>query len=137
VTVADRLAINQAFASYAWAMDAKDWDLLGQVFTEDASFTVAVAGGPTVGPFEGRAAIVDFISSTTAAQQDQRRHVITNVRMEREGPGEATATAILTLIVTAAGELTVHSTGPYRVDVVDEGDAWRFRRMHLALDRPF
>jgi 3-phenylpropionate/cinnamic acid dioxygenase small subunit len=135
--VADHLAVNQAFASYAWALDTADWDLLGRVFTEAASFTVAVTGGPTVGPVEGRRAIVDFVSATMTAQEDQRRHVITNVRIEHEGPNEATATAILTLLVTAAGELTLQSTGPYRVDVVDDGGTWRFRRMHLTLDRPF
>ena len=37
---------------------------------------------PTIGPYESRDAIVEFISSTTEAQQDQRRHVITNVRLE-------------------------------------------------------
>jgi hypothetical protein len=33
--MADRQAIADLFSEYAWALDAKDWDLLRQVLHED------------------------------------------------------------------------------------------------------
>ena len=43
--MADRQAIADLFSEYAWALDAADWDLLRQVFHEDASLTVEPWGG--------------------------------------------------------------------------------------------
>ena len=125
--------VTQVFGDYAWAMDAKDFDLLNQVFTEDATFVVSIAGGDTVGPFEGRAAAVEFITTTTREQTDQRRHVITNIRQD----GASAATATLTLVVVDNGQLTVKSSGVYRVQLAEEGGTPRFSRMDLALDLGF
>jgi uncharacterized protein (TIGR02246 family) len=128
----DHAAVAELFARYAAAMDDADFERLGAVFTADATFTVDITGGPTVGPYESRDAIVEFISSTTQEQQDQRRHVITNVR--RDGDE---AYGILSLFVTAEGELTVQSTGVYRTELGDENGTVRFRSMYLTLDRPY
>jgi 3-phenylpropionate/cinnamic acid dioxygenase small subunit len=128
----DYATTAELFARYAAAMDDNDFDMLGDVFTQDATFIVDIAGGPTVGPYETRDAIVEFISSTTQEQQDQRRHVITNVR--RDGDR---ARAILSLFVTAEGELVIQTTGVYRTELAEEGGALRFRSMKLSLDRPY
>ena len=48
--MADRQAIADLFSEYAWALDAKDWDMMRQVFHEDASLTLEIAGAGTVGP---------------------------------------------------------------------------------------
>jgi hypothetical protein len=115
-------------------MDAREFDGLNRVFAENASFGVTIAGvAEPVGPFEGRAAVVDFISTTTREQTDQRRHVITNVRPE----GDDGATATLTLLVAENGTLTLQSCGVYRVRLADEGGSLRFSEMNLALDVPF
>ena len=135
--MADKSAINQLFADYGWPMDSREWEVLGPTFTEDAAFTIVITGGDTIGPITGRDAIVEFCSSTVNEQQDQRRHVITNVRIGPETATTATATAILTLIVVADGALEVKSSGLYRTEAVLDGDAWRFRSMHLTLDLPF
>ncbi len=125
-------AVAELFARYAAAMDDKDFDTLHDVFAEDATFTVDITDGPTVGPYESRDNIVEFISTTTKEQQDQRRHVITNVRREDD-----VAYGILSLLVTDAGELTAQATGVYRTDLVQEDDALRFASMYLTLDRPY
>jgi len=135
--MADRSAIDQLFADYGWPMDSREFSVLGDVFTEDAEFTIVITGGDTIGPISGRDAIVEFCSSTVGDQQDQRRHVITNVRVGPQTENDATVTAILTLIVVADGGLTVKSSGLYRTHVVDDGGAWRFSSMHLTLDLPF
>lgn len=135
--MADRKAIADVFSDYAWAMDAGDFDLLRQVFHEDASFTIEITGADTVGPIAPGAAIVDFISTTVQGQNDQRRHLVNNLRYEREGEEDAVVTATLTLIVITDGELVVQSTGVYRSEVVLEGGRWQFREFNLALDLPF
>src|SRR4030095_6666214 len=98
---ADRQAIADLFSEYAWARAAADWDLLRQVFHEDASLTVELTGADTVGPIAPGAEVVDFIRSTSEGQDDQRRHVVTNLRYESEGKEAAVVTATLTLLVTA------------------------------------
>jgi len=135
--VIDKRELDQLFAQYGWPMDSREWPVLETVFTADATFTIAITGGDTIGPIEGRDAIVDFCSTTVNAQTDQRRHVITNVRVEREEGGVAVATAILTLVVVENGRLEVKSSGLYRTEVVEDAGALRFRSMHLTLDLPF
>jgi len=128
--MADYAEVSNAFALYASAMDDNDYETLRSVFTDDAVFTVDITGGPTVGPYETADAIVEFISSTTEDQQDQRRHVITNVRLDGD-----TAYGILSLFVTADGELTVQATGVYKVTLA--GGSAQFSNMYLTLDRPY
>ena len=82
-------------------------------------------------------AFVEFCSSTVGEQTDQRRHVITNVRVESETEEAATVTAILTLVVVENGALEVKSSGLYRTEVVDDGGKLRFASMLLTLDLPF
>jgi len=124
--------LGRLFADYAWGIDHGRWELLAGTFAENASFGVSVAGEEVVPPIAGRAAIVDFISSTTIAQPDQRRHVITNVRPEGDG-----GAANLTLLVVENGQLEVKSCGYYTTTLVEEGGAWRFGDMRLFLDLGF
>jgi hypothetical protein len=131
--MADRDTVEQLFSTYAWAMDARSFELFDDVFTSDASFVVSIAGGDTYGPFEGRDAVVEFVGGTTAAQTDQRRHVIVNVRTD--GPDRATA--LLSLHVVDGGVLTVKSCGVYTVGLADEDGATKFSSMDLALDLGF
>jgi hypothetical protein len=129
----DQSTLQQLFATYAWGMDGKEFHLLNEVFTADATFGGTIAGGEGFGPFEGRDAVVGFITDVTKGQGDQRRHVITNTRVQ----GPTSAIANLTLIVVADGKLTVQATGVYSVELAQEDGAWRFESMILALDLAF
>jgi len=129
--MSDMQTVEQLFATYAWSMDSKEFELFDEVFSEDSTFVVSIAG-TVAASFEGRAATVDFIRSTTLEQTDQRRHVITNVRL-----AGAKATATLTLLVVDNGELILKSCGVYTVDLVQENGEWRFGAMDLALDLGF
>jgi uncharacterized protein (TIGR02246 family) len=135
--VADRDAIAELLSHYAWTMDAGDFRALNDVFTEDASFVIHIAGADSIGPIAPRQEIVDFIGGTVEGQQDQRRHVISNQRYEREGQDDAVVTATLTLNVIADGSLTVQSTGVYRAAVVRQDGGWRIREFSISLDLPF
>jgi uncharacterized protein (TIGR02246 family) len=135
--MADRDAIAELLSDYAWAMDAGDFEALNDVFTEDASFVIHIAGADSVGPISPRKEIVDFIGGTIQGQQDQRRHVVSNQRYEREGDDDAVVTTTLTLNVVADGKLTVQATGVYRAEVVRQDGGWRIRDFTISLDLPF
>ena len=135
--MADHDAITQLFATYAWAHDNKEFELLDDVFTDVSEFTVDITGGPTIGPLTSRRETVNFIRDTTVNQGDQRRHVITNVRFSNETDTETRATAILSLFVTLNNQLTVQATGWYDCQAVLDDGTWRFARMYLTLDRTY
>jgi len=135
--VADHDAITQLFATYAWAHDNKEFELLDDVFTDVSEFTVDITGGPTIGPLTSRRETVNFIRDTTVNQGDQRRHVITNVRFSNETDTETRATAILSLFVTLNNQLTTQATGWYDCQAVLDDGTWRFARMYLTLDRTY
>jgi len=130
--MSDMQTVSQLFANYAWSMDSKEFELFDEVFAESATFVVSIAG-TVAASFEGRGPLVDFIRTTTLEQTDQRRHVITNVRLA----GDDKATATLTLLVVDNGELIVKSCGVYSVDLVQENGELRFGAMDLALDLGF
>ena len=135
--MADHDAITQLFATYAWAHDNKEFELLDDVFTDVSEFTVDITGGPTIGPLTSRRETVNFIRDTTVNQGDQRRHVITNVRFSNETDTETRATAILSLFVTLNNQLTTQATGWYDCQAVLDDGTWRFARMYLTLDRTY
>jgi ketosteroid isomerase-like protein len=135
--VADRDAIAELLSDYCWAMDAGDFRALNDVFTEDATFIIHIAGADSVGPIAPRKEIVDFIGGTIESMQDQRRHVVSNQRYEREGEDDAVVTSTLTLISVADGALRIVSTGIYRAEVVREDGGWRMRDFSISLDLPF
>ncbi len=134
--MADRGAIEEIFARYAWGMDSRQFQFTRETFAEDARFTLDIQGTPAIEPLSG-AAIGDFIETTTREQKDQRRHVITNLHIEDEREDSATAIAYLSLLVTENDELHAQATGVYRTEVDRRDGEWRFRTMHLDLDRPF
>lgn len=128
----DLNAAQQLLTTYAYAIDAREFELLDDVFTADSSVVVSIADGDTY-PFEGRDTIVSFIRDTTLAQTDRRHHVITNVRMA----GPSTSTAILTLFVVDNGAIEAKTAGVYTCEYAEENGAARIKSMHLALDWAF
>jgi len=135
--VADRDAISDLLAAYAAGNDARDTGQIGDCFTADGAFTLHIAGADTIGPLQPREALVEFFGQAFAAQSDQRRHVVTNLRVVEDAADRALVEAYLTLIVTDAGSTQLKSAGLYRADVVQDPAGWRFRSLVLFLDSPF
>lgn len=135
--MADRAAIVDTFNKYAWGYDAAKVDLLEDSFTEDAVMRLQIVGQDLLGPFEGRDAIVKMMTDSMAAQDDQRRHVISNWYFSNETADTAEVVSYLTLITIANGQLTVLSTGVYEDLVVNDGGQWRIKERMLTLDLPF
>ncbi len=135
--MADRHAIAELFAGYAAANDLRDVSLIGECFTADGAFLLHIAGADTIGPLQPRDELLAFFGAAFAAQSDQRRHLVTNIRVLEPGEAAARVEAYLTLIVTGGGVTALKSAGRYEAEVVADGADWRFRSLTLFLDSPF
>jgi len=137
VKSSDKLAIQELLSRAAYCFDERKLDDLEQCFTIDASMLINITGSGEVGPFEGRAVIMQLMSDTLATQTDVRRHVISNFFFEAEG--KKTATVVSSLVVSSVenGEINVIISGIYRDDVVKAGGIWQISHRHLGLDIPF
>lgn len=135
--MADRAAVSELFSSYGVANDTRDLALMESCFTSDSTFTLHIAGASSIGPLSPRPAIMEFFGEALGAQNDQRRHVLTNFRYREVKDESAVVDAYLTLLVTDDGKTEAKSAGRYETDVILDDDQWRFRSMVLWLDRPF
>src|ERR1700755_566814 len=98
-------AIVTLFARYAAANDWPNQELLESCFTEDATFTLHIAGADSLGPFDGRQAIVEFFMPILNNQTDSRKHVTSNFNLI----DDTHVNAYLSLIVTDGGETVLKS----------------------------
>jgi 3-phenylpropionate/cinnamic acid dioxygenase small subunit len=134
-----KLAIHELLSRAAYALDERQLQMLAASFAADASFSMRIAGGDLIGPFEGRDAIMQLMTNAMAEQTDKRRHVVSNAFFDPEADhGDAVAVVSnLTLLATEQGAITVLSAGVYRDLVVQRNGGWRILRRHLDLDRPY
>jgi len=135
--MADRAKITDLWGDYGAGNDQRDFGLLESCFTEDASFTVHIADGDTVGPFQPRKDVMEFFRAALGTQTDRRRHVLTNFRYLEDDTDRARVAAYLSLIVTDQGATVTKSAGVYDTEVVLDQGRWRFRSVILDLDAPF
>jgi len=133
----DRLAMHEVVSRAAWAYDEARLDVVASCFATDAVMTVEIAGAGAPARIEGRDAIVGLIRSSIEGQNDQRRHVMSNVFFESDDAARPVVISTLTLVVVAAGTARVLSCGTYRDEMTRDGDAWRIRRRDLRLDLPY
>lgn len=130
--------IAERIARYGWAYDERDPDALGGCFTVDGVWKGEIMGSRQVGPFEGRAAIVEFLSGFWKDQADQRRHVFTNVVVDSIAGDRAGAHAYLILLASADERTTVETAGPYRFEAArGEDGIWRLTLLAAGFDVPF
>jgi len=131
---AERLAVQQTLARYAFALDHADPATLEGLLTEDAVWTAGVAGEAEQGPVTGRAAIVDLVRDATETQTDQRRHHLINMVSRRVDAGTAAAWAYLMLTSNAGGSATVIATGFYTFTLRHTEGGWRIAEVSVGLD---
>ncbi|WP_063733662.1 nuclear transport factor 2 family protein [Streptomyces sp. RTd22] len=131
---AERLAVQQTLARYAFALDHGDLVTLAGVLTEDATMTLAIAGEVEQGPFVGRAAILDLVRDATEAQTDQRRHNLINMVFRRADADTAVVWAYLMLTSNAGGSATVITTGFYTFTLQHAESQWRIANLFVGMD---
>ncbi|MCR3718662.1 MULTISPECIES: nuclear transport factor 2 family protein [Prauserella salsuginis group] len=132
-----RAEIENLLGVYTFAYDENDMTAMAGCFTADAVMSMRVADGDLVGPFEGRDQIVGLMEKSLASQNDQRRHLVSNVVVRDLTDDTATVTSYLTLISIADQTLAVLSTARYEDELARENGAWRFARRHVQLDLPY
>jgi len=132
----DRSAVEDLANRYSLAYDTADLETIESVFTEDATFSMKIAGNEPMS-FGPRAAIMDLMRNSLSSQTDQRRHVNTNLIVEGTDGGVTRTKHYLTLLATEDGQISLLSAGLYSAEIVEEGGTLRFRSLHLDLDKAY
>lgn len=133
----DRAAICERLARYGWAYDERRIEHLRDCFTDDAIWEGNVLGQVPIGPFEGREAIIDWLSQFWPHQKDQRRHMILNTIVEMQNAETAETMSYLLLMASKGDAISMESMGFYRVAYRRDGPAWRIARLTAGFDKPF
>ncbi len=132
-----RQLVVERVARYCWAYDERRAELLGDCFTEDAVWEGNVLDKVSIGPFNTRKGIVDWLTGFWPHQHDQRRHMLLNNLVESLDGGNAVTFSYL-LLMSSDGEASkVECTGFYRCELSKEADGWRIAKMTACFDAPF
>lgn len=121
---ADRLELHELPGRYGDAIDDRDWDRLGQIFTDDAVFDLTDLGSPRL---EGLPEIKRYMDEDA---DHPRTHMMTNIYVD-ETPGGVT---LRFRIVALLPERRV-GTASYYDDVVKTPAGWRVKHRVLTLRR--
>lgn len=132
----ERSAIENLANTYSLCYDSGDLETMAGLFTEDAVFSLVVAGGDRIA-FESRDAIMKLMGDSLATQTDQRRHINSNLIVEGEADGVTRTTHYLTLVATEDGVISLLSAGVYSSTIVEDAGVLRFRTLHLDLDKAY
>lgn len=128
--------IENLLNSYSLAYDSNDMTAMAGFFTPDAVFEMRLPEGDPI-VFEGKDTIMKLMTDSLASQTDQRRHVNSNLIVDDSDPQFTRTTHYLTLLATEHGEISVISAGVYQIEIVQDGEQLRMRRLRVDLDRPY
>lgn len=128
---------QQAINRYGWAFDERREDVLRGIFTEDAVWEASVMNETPVGPFEGRDAVLGWLSRFWTVQRDQRRHAFSNFIVEDFDGDEMTALCYLQLFGSTRAASRFEVAGFSRVRLVRAGPRWAIARYTAGFDAPF
>jgi anthranilate 1,2-dioxygenase small subunit len=142
--VVRRLELEALYADYAHCLDndrLEDWP---GFFTEDCTYRVISAENFEAGMRLGiiyatsRDMLADRVMALRKANiyEPQRyRHLIANLRIDREEPAGIDLTANFLVVRTMQdGAMTLFAAGRYLDRVVRVGDAWKFAAKDAVLD---
>jgi hypothetical protein len=123
---ADRVAIQDLMARYAYAVDAKRWDLLEEVFEVGGEVDFVANGGikdtyPAIGEW-----LKTAMSGFTACQ-----HYLSNFATDVTGDCASSRFYVLTQMITTEGgaDQIISDGGYYRADFVRTPQGWRVRKL--------
>lgn len=132
--VADRLAIQDAFTRWSIGLDEGRLDVLRDLFTNDADYTVITSRGEVVTKHVGPDAIAERIRTLQIRQADQRRHAISSITIEKLAGDTAEAVAYAVTVRSANGPSLLGSV-LYTGSLKRGADGiWRFTRLNVGLD---
>jgi hypothetical protein len=121
---ADRVELGELLHRYAWAIDKWEWELLDQVFTEDAEVDFSSVGKYVAGDsvLRGRNAIVTWLRDSIKPFPDVL-HFLSNQMVILDGD-EARITTYMQVLHLPMG-------GIYHSLAVRTSAGWRIRRFRL------
>lgn len=130
--LADRIAIGDAFSRWAIAFDESRRDIVGDMFTETATFTMTNAAGQVLQACRDRATLLARVDQIFANKAGPRRHFIANMLVETLGDNSASAMAYA-MVVT--GGHILDKTAVYRAKLQRGDDGiWRFSELAITHD---
>jgi hypothetical protein len=133
--IADRDLARESALRYSYAYDERRLDVLRSLLTADAKFSISISGA-AVHTEAGRDTVVAWLSGIMDGQDDQRRHMVSNVIIEDINAENAVITTYLAVFsIKETAQLA--TTGFYRFDLVKQDSIWRISHIFDGLDRPF
>lgn len=129
----DYMMLHEALARYGMAHDELRFDVLREVFTDDALLEVAKGSGTAFQTVRGGKAIVANFASVLSQQGDQRRHCFTNVLVEHLDEDTAQLLAY-GLVSVAEDGLTLGATVFYQAGLRKMSGQWRFARLFIGME---
>jgi len=119
--MSDEEGIRRTLARYCQLFDAKQWDELASIFSEDASVI------SRRGTFEGRAAVIRDLRS--AMTEDYHGTLFaSNVVIRVDGNSAAAVSDFLEV-----GDGKIQAVGMYKDGLVKSGDSWLLARKEIRL----
>ena len=123
---ADRVAIQDLMARYAYAVDSKRWGLLDEVFQAGAEIDFVANGGikgqwPALGEW-----LASAMSGFTACQ-----HYLSNFATDVTGDHARSRFYVFTQMITIGGgaDEIVSDGGYYNAEFTRTGSGWRVTRL--------
>jgi hypothetical protein len=123
---ADRVAIQDLMARYAYAVDAKRWELLNDVFLDGAEIDFVANGGikgywPALGEW-----LAPAMSGFTACQ-----HYLSNFATDVSGDRAQSRFYVFTQMITVGGgtDHILSDGGYYHADFVRTSAGWRVNKL--------
>jgi len=134
--MAAKSEIGDLFADYGFAADQRDPEAVSALFAEDGMLAIPVVNIEA----RGRDAIASSFRKTwepVAAAGQQRRHVISGLRLTSGVGKERGFRAIMTVVGTARdGTPQLYVNGYYTGIAVLTAQGWRFKRLEIRVDTP-
>ena len=132
--VLNRLLIQEAFSRWGIAHDEGQLDVVRSLFTRDAELIVLLGSKEPIDSAKGVDNIAKTVANSLAQQQDQRRHAMINIVIDKLTENRASAIAY-GIVTKASDGLTLGASVIYYGDLVKEDDGvWRFSRFIIGID---
>jgi 3-phenylpropionate/cinnamic acid dioxygenase small subunit len=131
-----RSEMEDLMARYAWLVDQREATALGRLFYDNGSLEIPAIESSFTGPV----AIADFFTGTwkpLREAHEQRRHVITNLRILEEAGDRTSFTAYMSIFgSTPTTRPGLRMIGFYEVTALRRDDQWRFQKLRINIDNP-
>jgi len=115
VDAALQVKVERLYATYAWAVDQGDFDLLDSIITEDITIT---RGGVEI---PGHEAFVEVYRNSWSGDFSASRHYISNIMAIREADGSIRGRAYFNAVFVRSDRTTM-IVGRYEDTIVERDD---------------